>query len=66
MAQAFERNATERCVFMIDGDHDEYRFGIPFLEQFTTTFVYQEHDVLPDDPSYRETYLEIGLSRYAR
>ena len=28
------------CDIKIDGSHDEYRLGIPFLESFTTTYVY--------------------------
>ena len=28
------------CLMLIDGSHDEFRFGIPFLESFTTSYHY--------------------------
>ena len=43
--EAFTESGTNdtdiKCDIKIDGSHDEYRFGIPFLESFTTTFNYQ-------------------------
>jgi len=54
-----------KCDIQIDGSHDEYRFGIPFLEAFTTTYVYQAHDVVEGDPDYNITYLEIGVNGFA-
>ena len=40
MVQDYRANYIAYCYYKIDGGHDEYRFGIPFLEQFTTTYVY--------------------------
>ena len=64
-----ESNTTNQtdvqCNIKIDGSHDEYRFGIPFLESFIVSYNYEHHDVIAGDPDYNATYLRLGVNRYA-